>query len=122
LHYFKIKAIGGNKMKKSATKVLAVVLTLVFLVSLLTACGGGITNGRYTPTTVGAPYTFLQFNGNQLTIGLMGGMSSTGSYTLNNGTLTLSAQGQSFSFDVNIVDNRTLVIDLFGMEFEYVRQ
>ncbi|MCL2189946.1 MAG: hypothetical protein FWC16_13205 [Defluviitaleaceae bacterium] len=105
-------------------KIVYLIVAIVAITLLLTACGGGTPSGRFEPAegSVGAPYTFLEFNGNRLTVGLLGGMmSSTGNFTINNGTLTMSADGQSINFGIEVVNNDTILLDIFGMEFEYVR-
>jgi len=106
--------------KKFLIPIAGVAVALILFVIF---SGNGIPNGRFVPSGAHAPYSFVEFSGNSVTIGMLGGMmNATGTYTFNNGVLRFSAQGQSFDFGVDVVNRNTLILTIMGSEFEYVRE
>jgi uncharacterized lipoprotein YehR (DUF1307 family) len=74
--------------EKAMKRTLAIILTLVMIAMLLTACGGSGLSGTYVPESGSvAAYSELKFSGSKITL-KMAGASYTASYTFKDDTLS----------------------------------
>ena len=90
----KIKNKRGIDMKTKAIKVLAMALLLIVTMSVVSACSGGVPNGRYEPvdSNAAASVQAIIIDGNNFTsvVPVLGGMTVKYTYNKKTGAITLT--------------------------------
>jgi hypothetical protein len=101
-------------------KTLSFILAALLLVSLLTACSGGIPDGRYEPNGYSTIEAIIVSGNNFTFTYALGAVSQTNKYTYKNGTITFQDGGSA----VNVActyDKGTEVLEWAGIKFKKVK-
>jgi hypothetical protein len=98
------------------------IILLFVLLLILAACGTGIPDGRFVPRDEGAPYSFIDFSGARVEIGLINDLGAKGQFQHRNGNITLRTHIGTYSFGIEVINDDSYVITHNNQRFTYVRE